>query len=865
MENNWTKNKGLACWVVLLLALGSCSKKIGVTDLLPVEKGVSRQLAEQRKKQIRQLAYRLHFHLPARQDSPVTATETIRFQLAAKNSPLQLDFKEQTSKLHSLKVNNRKVAIDHRQEHLVIPSRYLKAGQNQVELSFTAGDLSLNRNPDYLYTLLVPDRARTLFPVFDQPNLKASFTLSLTVPAGWKAAANAPVQDSLAGAGTRTYHFAPSDTIPPYLFSFVAGRFQRLQREVNGRPMQLLHRETEAARLQRNLAPLFRLHGQALAFLQDYTAIPYPFRKFDFVALPDFQYAGMEHVGLIDYKAATLLPDTGATQDQVLARANLVAHETAHMWFGNLVTMNWFEDVWMKEVFANFMADKITRREAASAAYDHKFLIDHFPAAYSVDRTAGAHPIRQELDNLQEAGTLYGPIIYHKAPIMMRQLETLMGAAAFQQGLQQYLATYAHGNASWPQLIGILDALSPADLQAWNQVWVNEPGRPVFDYQLEAAGGRITRLVISQQAEDGSAKLWPQAFALTLVSPKGRREITVQMNGRQAEVKEAVGEPAPTLLLFNSSGQGYGVFPLDPALPGQVFSLPDPLARATAYISLYENMLNGRGIKARQLLNVYRRGLSRETNELNLKLLSGQLRDIYWKFLPAAGRATLAPSLEKELWEAMRNAPSPNTRKLLLQTYQGIALTKEALYSLYRIWNKQQPPAGIILSEDDYTDLALALAVRDYATEDDILQRQLGRIRNADRRQRLAFLRPALSPDEQRRDAFFASLKEARNREKEAWVVSALAYLHHPLRTAASEKYLPQTLELLAEIQQTGDIFFPANWLRSSLGAYQSASAAQTVQTYLQTHPQLPARLQAQVRQAADDLLRARKLLAAQP
>ncbi|MGV3641546.1 MAG: M1 family metallopeptidase [Adhaeribacter sp.] len=865
MENKWIKRPGPAWWVVLLLLGFSCSKKMNLTELLPVEKGVTRQLAEHRKQRISQLSYRLHFHLPAQQDSPVTATETILFELRDNKSPLQLDFKEQSSKLHSLKVNNRKVALDHRQEHLVIPARYLKAGRNRVDLDFTAGNLSLNRNPDYLYTLLVPDRARTLFPVFDQPNLKASFTLSLTVPAGWKAAANAPVQDSLPGAGGMTYHFAPSDTIPPYLFSFVAGRFQRLQRQVAGRPMMLLHRETEAARLQRNLAPLFRLHDQALAFLQDYTGIPYPFRKFDFVALPDFQYAGMEHVGLIDYKAATLLPDTGATQDQVLARASLVAHETAHMWFGNLVTMDWFEDVWMKEVFANFMADKITRQEAANAAYDHKFLIDHFPAAYSVDRTAGARPIRQPLDNLQEAGTLYGPIIYHKAPIMMRQLETLMGAAAFQKGLQQYLATYAHGNASWPQLIGILDALSPADLQAWNQVWVNEPGRPVFDYQLEVAGGRISRLVVSQQAEDKSGKLWPQAFELLLVSPKGRRKITVQMNDRQVEVQEAAGEPAPSFILFNSSGQGYGVFPVDPALPGQVFALAEPLARATAYISLYENMLNGRGIKPRQLLNAYRRGLGRETNELNLKLLTGQLRDIYWKFLPAAARTALAPSLEKELWDAMRQAPSPNTRKLLLQTYQGIALTKEAQYSLYRIWSKQQPPAGIVLSEDDYTDLALALAVRDYATENDILQRQLGRIRNADRRQRLAFLQPALSPDEQRRDAFFASLREAGNREKEAWVVSALTYLHHPLRTATSGKYLAQTLELLPEIQQTGDIFFPYNWLRSSLGAYQSAQAAQVVQTYLQTHPQVPPRLQAQVRQAADDLLRARKLLAAQP
>jgi aminopeptidase N len=285
------------------------------------------------------------------------------------------------------------------------------------------------------------------------------------------------------------------------------------------------------------------------------------------------------------------------------------------------------------------------------------------------------------------------------------------------------------------------------------------------------------------------------------------------------------------------------------------------VARASAYINLYENMLNGRGITPRALLNTYRRGLTRETEELNLKLLTSRLSDIYWKFLPPATRTALAPTLEKELWEAMKRAPSPNTRKLLLKAYQNMALTKEAQYTLYRIWARQQPPAAIKLSEDDYTDLALALAVRDYAPENDILQQQLGRIRNTDRQKRLAFLLPALSADVARRDAFFAGLKEARNREKEAWVVTALSYLHHPLRTPASEKYLPESLALLADIQLTGDIFFPYNWLQSTLGSYQTPSAAVTVRSFLQAHPDYNPRLQAKIRQAADDLFRAEKIL----
>ena len=310
-----------------------------------------------------------------------------------------------------------------------------------AEIRLRAGELSLNRNADYLYTLLVPDRARTVVPVFDQPDLKATFTLALTVPTSWQALANAPVQDSTLGDGHKQYRFATSDSISTYLFSFAAGKFSKVSRTENGRAMNLLHRETDPTKLRLSLAPIFQLHADALAFMQEYTGLPYPFQKFDFIAIPDFQYGGMEHVGAIDYKASTLFLDEGATQDQVLARSNLVAHETAHMWFGDLVTMRWFNDVWMKEVFANFMADKVTQVAVANSNYDLKFVIDHYPAAYGIDRTAGANPIRQPLANLQDAGSLYGNIIYHKAPIMMRQLERLMGPEAFRDGLREYLQT----------------------------------------------------------------------------------------------------------------------------------------------------------------------------------------------------------------------------------------------------------------------------------------------------------------------------------------------------------------------------------------------------------------------------------------
>lgn len=849
----------LACTALPVI---SCSDTFPGSTSLQLSPGVSEELATYRKQQISNLAYAIDLTIPEKKEAPVMGAEKISFYLAENIHPLQIDFKEDSDHLKDIRVNGAHISIEHTAEHILIPPQALQKGPNTVEIEFIAGDLSLNRNDDYLYTLLVPDRARTLFPVFDQPDLKASFQLSLNLPLAWMALSNAPLKDSLVGDQYKTYHFAPSDTISTYLFSFTAGKFERVSRRLNGRLMHFYHRETDQEKLEMSIDPIFRLHAKALDFMETYTRIPYPFQKFDFVAIPDFQYGGMEHVGAINYKAATLFLDAGATKDQYISRSSLIAHETAHMWFGDLVTMQWFNDVWMKEVFANFMADKITQVSLAGTNYDLKFLIDHFPAAYKVDRTAGANPIRQPLNNLQDAGSLYGGIIYHKAPVVMRQLERLTGKEILQQGLQEYLQRYAHSNASWPQLIELLDARTSTDLATWNQVWVNEPGRPVFDWALEAKKGKITRLQISQQAEDGSQRIWPQHFEVALVYPDTVKEISVAMNSTVLSLKEAIGEEEPLFLLFNSTGQGYGVFPVDVAMTAEkLYQVQDPVARASAYINLYENMLNGRYIAPQALLRLYRKGFGQELEELNLKLLTGYAGNIYWRLLPDDTRKQLAKEIEHELWNALQQNPWENSRKLLFKAYQHIALSQKAQDRLYKIWKEEKAPEAITLTEDDYTALALALAVRDYPASGEILETQLARIENPDRRKRLQFIIPALSTNDQARDAFFESLKSPVNREKEAWVQAALSYLHHPLRRDSSQKYLAESLGLLGEIQQTGDIFFPQAWLQATLGAYANPEAAQVVRNFLADNPDYNPRLRAKILQAADDLFRAEKLI----
>ena len=578
-------------------------------------------------------------------------------------------------------------------------------------------------------------------------------------------------------------------------------------------------------------------------------------------AIPDFQFGGMEHPGAILFQNSTLFLDKSATQNQLNNRSNLIAHEVAHLWFGDMVTMDWFNDVWMKEVFANFMADKSTGASSDKSIYDLKFLTTHFPAAYSVDRTLGANPIRQILDNLQNAGMMYGPIIYNKAPIMMRQLELLIGEEDFRKGVSEYLTQYAFNNASWPDLIAILDKHTPKDLQSWNKVWVNDPGRPVIDYDVKYNGDKIERFTSIQTPEYGKEpKLWPQEFEISLFYPDRIEKVTVKLDGKQQDIPELKGKLKPLFILQNSSGIGYGVFKTDQTVISKFDLIKDPIHRASAYISLYENMLNGAGGNKQDVLNFFAEQLPKETTELNLRLITGYISSVYWNFLPENIRLKESGNIEDKLWKALQVQTAKNNKKIVFDGYQNIFQSQQAYDNLYKIWKSQTPPQGVSLNDEDFTNLALALSLRN-SNNNDLLQEQLTRIKNPDRVNRFKIIMQAVSSDQKIRDNFFNGLMQKQNRSNESAVGSALGYLHHPLRQQTSVHYLPKTLEILQEIQKTGDIFFPDNWLRSTFSSYQDPKAFEVVNQFLLKNPDYNAILKNKILQATDNLRRAQKLV----
>ena len=751
-----------------------------------VQPGVSRELAQERKARVSEIRYAMDFIVPDSPEEPCEGSVLISFKLKGR-APLQLDWRPGEQGVKSLEINGIKTKAKIFNEHIVLPRRALRNGRNEVHIAFVPEEATLNRHPDYLYTLLVPERARTLFPCFDQPDLKAKYSLELIMPADWVAVSNgAAVYERIKG-GRKSVGFKTSGLISTYLFEICAGRWEVASFTEGKRPVNIYYRETDPAKVAQ-LPDIHRQITSALEWMEEYTGIPMPFDKYDCVIVPGFQFGGMEHPGAILFNEKRMFLPPQPTDAERLGRMELIAHETAHLWFGDAVTMEWFDDVWTKEVFANHFAAMMCRPEFP----DIDFRLQDFRSfnipAYAEDRTAGSTPIRQWLGNLKDAGLVYGNIVYDKAPVVMRMLADTLGADAFRSGLQEYLGTYMYGNATWPALIEILDAHTTADLASWSRRWVEEKGMPEYP---------------------------------------------------ESDV------PA------NLDALGYGYYPLsDKGLRASVDALPllkEPYERLSTLANLYENMLHGRMVAA-DLGKCIGDLLDKEQNQLVAAGALGYLNDV-WRQEPKAA--------EKVLLDVSRNAKAPTgVRLTAFRSLMHLAANGQTIAELFDIWNSGKPWYGLTINDDDRTTLACELAIRrpdDYGL---IGQVQRERIANADKKARFDYIYPATHPSHAVRDSVFNSLLEPENRNTEPWAQESLRLLNHPLRQKEALGYIVPALDEMQEIQRTGDIFFPKNWVSSVLDGHSSPEAAALVQDWLNAHPDYPQLLLNKILQAADPLLR---------
>lgn len=784
-------------------------------------KGVSKALAETRAQQISSVSYDLTFTIPADLKRHVTGDAIISFSLEQK-SDVALDFQGGFS--GAITVNGKKRVIQAKDEHIVVPMNLLKRGYNELQLSFTSLDKALNRSSDYMYTLFVPDHARSCFPCFDQPDLRARYKVRLNVPHGWK---------------TMTSDL--ENPLPTYLFSFAAGNFHEKTSMRDNLRLRALYRETDEQKVSQ-LDDIFSEAATALSWLQSYTGIRCPFKEYGMLILPGYQFGGMEHPGAIQLSDRRIFLEKNPTQEERLSRTELIAHETAHLWFGDIVSPRWFDDVWVKEVFANFFAAKFSRRHLTKADHDLNFLRTYQRRAMATDRTDGTHPIAQQLANMNQASLLYDNIIYDKAPVVMRMLEENMGSKSLQLGLHNYLMKNYFGNATWDDLVSELDAVNPgAGVRQFSEVWVKQKGMPDIH-----TSWRDGKLYIQQTDPYGRGLCWRQKFQVHLVyDMNGSRTLNVDM--QQPTLVFNVRE-RPSYIIPNYDGRGYGRFTLDKEytarLVKRLIVTRQDLNRYALLHTLYDNYLMGR-IPPSYFGELYRNML-KEKNPLIISDNIDHMFKIAFNMPPSERR-----TLEQCITDLLAENKSSECRQHIIRKMASNATSADVAKQIHTIWQQHRDP---LFSEHDYMEMAYRLAILRPEQWKTILSTERQRIKNVDELREFDYISRACNPDAKARAELFNSLLKKENRQKETWALHALRLLNADIFEPQSNRYIGASLRSLEDIQNTSDIFFPANWMRALLAGHKSKAARQEVEQFLRQNPKFPQNLKNKVLEASWEL-----------
>jgi aminopeptidase N len=856
--------------------------------------GIDRDLARTRKAAIRDVQYDLRFRLMDGAEN-VEGSIWIRFQLDSQDDPEQLVLDFAGEEISNIEVNSKEVDLERIHNHVVVPAELLGRGLNGIRAKFrakvapTGTPLTVYRDAtdkrEYFYTLLVPADAHGLFPCFDQPDLRAKFRLELDVPKDWTAVANAapinastpPPVDDVAG---ELWRFEQTKPLPTYLFAFATGPFALVtppHPNVPGittdEPMRILLRESKLKDIDRSA--ITKLHHEGLSWLATAFDVPYPFGKLDLVLLPGFPYGGMEHAGAIFYREASLVFDHPPTVDEQVRRSTLIYHELSHQWFGNLVTMKWFDDLWLKEGFATFYGYKaMAALEPGQRAW-LRFLQRVKPRAYAVDATAGTTPVFQELQNLADAKSAYGAIVYNKAPAVLRALYSQLGPDVFRTGLKNFLEKHAYSNADWRDLAAALEAAARKDLGRWSQRWLLAPSMPQVRCSWQTGeDGTVQKAVVSQRALGGEGS-WPMNLELLIFDADGsRRTGSVQTDALETRIMALEGKPAPVAIVVNPQDVAYGQFVPDAIssvwLLANAPKLTDPLERACATAALYEAVREAE-LDPAQFAEMAITMLAGEEDPNTHSWLLGRLSNCLHRFLtderaqPLRDRTTAL--LLKQLAEESNSGRELGTYRFLAKT----STAEEVLELCRKVIDSKSPqdlPAGLSAGKRDRFLAAGALiAAGQVGTtpEQHPLHRLKQRYQGSDIGKE-QFLAKAATPTVATKQAYWQRFL-VKDDPPEQWTQDSLSWFHWNGQEELTLPYLELALKQVDWVKANRRIFFMPAWLDAFINGHNSKQALAIVDKFLAETP-LSDDIKRKMLQSRDGLWRAvqiREAFAKQP
>jgi aminopeptidase N len=822
------------------------------------EPGVSRALAIARAARVSKVRYQLSFTL-REHASTVAGTETVTFESKSAGD-LPIDYRD--GSLQSATLNGHAISTELVNGHLNLSA---VSGENTLALQFTSGAAPAGKaitryedkddGSEYFYTLFVPMDASMAFPCFDQPDLKARFTLSVEHPSGWSVIANT----AQATADQTHAQFAETLPISTYLFAFAAGPFTAVQ-SLNPAEPTVFVRRSQRSRAEQEAPQVQRMAAQGIAYFSDYFAQPFPFPKYDLVLIPGFPFGGMEHAGETFLNEDAVLFRSTPTKNDYFRRNTLVLHETCHQWFGDLVTMRWFDDLWLKEGFAQYMAyAALAELDPASDPWKH-FYEDIKPLAYGIDETQGTTPIFQNIVNLKDAKSAYGAIVYQKAPAVLKQLEFRIGNDAFRQALRAYLKQHAYSNAEWSDLIAAFKAVQShptaesrppvdhvaPDLDAWADAWIKHRGMPEIAAVWSCRQGKIDQLELNQHDVLPDGFLWPISNQIALVYPgqpgDSTRMLRADWDAATFNVTSAIGLPCPAFVFSNAGDQAYGRFLLDRAsetpASRMLLEMPlnqqDPLMRSMLWGALWENVRVAKS-SPRGYVELALKALPAEDDESLARIQGSRLATAMHSYIPDARRQELAPRVESVVADRMLNAPTLGLRIVHFRTFTSISETPQALEQVKDLLSGKLAVPGLELKLLDRWNLVAHLLAMGDPESQAIFAAEKARDQSGEAK-RYAYAAEAGTPSAEIKARYFAEYLDSKTIQED-WITQSLRAFNAWNQASLSALYLEKALGDLPDIKQHRKIFFLGNWLAAFMDGQdtfdQSAHAQKVVRAWL--------------------------------
>ena len=832
---------------------------------------LTRDEAMKRSARVSNVAYMLAFELTGKEQ--FGGTSTIAFDLKDTATPLTIDLNKGT--ITALTVNGKAVTPQYNNWFITVAAKDLVAGRNTVAVTYTRAHSTngegLHRMLDpvdgrvYTYSHFEPAAANQMFALFDQPDLKATYAMTVSAPADWSVVSTMRESKIDDKGATRLWTFPATKKLSSYNFSLHAGPYKVWEDNSGKYPMRLFARQSLAAQIPPE--EWFKYTKAGLTWFDAYFGVPYAFEKYDTVIVPDFLYGAMENAAAVTFAERGFVYKGVMTSGEREKLAEVILHEMAHQWFGDLVTMDWWNGLWLNESFASFMATLALGESTEFKNAWQSFYISDKQGAYIQDSGPSTHPIEVAVPSTANAFDNIDSITYAKGASTLKQLRHLLGEEVFRKGVHNYLVKYQFKNAKLDDFIGELGKAAGRDLSAWKQQWLYTEGVNTIAADFKCSGGKVASFNLRQlPAGDGKpATLREQRVQVATFAMKNDKlvldkNVAVTYKGASTPVKGLVGSACPALVYPNYQDWGFAMVELDAAsfaTAGKVLGkVDDPLLRSMLWQSLWD------GVRAAKYpLNEFMQtAMANVGAEKDYTLLGEAIGKIstgayYLKAMPApAGyAATTMAQLQQIAWKGIQDSSgNADFTRRWFRLYQDVAIDKAGLDQLAAILSGATVIKDMPMNQDLRWSLITTLNRYDYPNSAALIATELAQDKS-DGGQTAALRATVMRPDPVVKAEWLAKIEDVKSTTPFPRLRAAMGSMFPVEQAALAEASAEQRLAKLAAIDKASNPVFmrsyagtmiPANCTPANVARLEKAMAqnkdltAGTLRALKSTHEQ---------------------------